>query len=88
MIVASLLYSRKGTSARVYLSSKPVSISLDFNEIPDPDLSLQAAIKDGLKCYGKLYVHAAGDTVDTVCKRDKVFSTSEPLKNKVAFMLH
>lgn len=31
-------------------------------------------------------MHAADDSVDTVCKRG-TFSNSEPLKNKVAFML-
>lgn len=57
VIIAGLLYSCKGTSARVCLSSKPIRISLDFTKFPDPDLSLQAATKDGFKRYcmrGKL----------------------------------
>lgn len=56
LIVAGLLYSCKGTSAHV--SSKPIKISVDYIEIPDPDLSLQAAKKKNAilnATRGKLY---------------------------------
>ena len=39
--VASLLYSRMGTFARICLSSQPANIY--FTKILDPDLSLQVA---------------------------------------------
>lgn len=90
LIVTSLLYSCKGTSARICLSSKPICTSLDFTAIPDPDLSLQAAIKMALNAVrSKLYKCACSRWYCWRCMQKRLcfFSESEPLKNKVAFML-
>jgi len=68
---------------------------LDFTEIPDPDLSLQAATKDGLKCYKRQTLQTCMQqmTLLTPYAKEvilfiyflKKIRTSE--KNMVAFML-
>lgn len=55
------------------MSSKPIKISMDYIEIPDPDLSLQAAKKKKTlfempREANFTNVHAADGCVDTVCK--------------------
>lgn len=67
--------------------TKPVSVSLDL-EIPDPNLSVQVAIKDGLKCYewqNFKQVRAVDEPVHNVCKGVQVLLKSELLKTQGCF---
>lgn len=92
-IVASIKCSRKGTSARVCLSGKQICISWDFTEIPDPDLSLQAAIQDALKCNKRQTLQMYMQQMSLLTQYAKevkfffFFFKSVPLKNKVALVL-